>query len=165
MSEEPGHTSIDPSHFRHVMGHLPTGVSVVTAIEGGVPAGFAVGSFTSVSLDPPIVSFSASSTSSTLAHVLATGAFCVNVLGADGEELCRRFATRSDDRFAGVGWQPSANGAPRLNDAIAHIDCSVHDSIEVGDHRVVFGAVTELAVHHEGGPLVFYRGGYGRFTS
>lgn len=165
MSEEPGHTSIDPSHFRHVMGHLPTGVSVVTTIDGGVPAGFAVGSFTSVSLDPPIVSFSASSTSSTLAHVLASGSFCVNVLGTDGEELCRRFATRSDDKFAGVGWQPSANGAPRLNDAIAHIDCSVHDSIEVGDHRVVFGAVTELAVHHEGGPLVFYRGGYGRFTS
>lgn len=165
MSDQSQGAGIDPSHFRHVMGHLPTGVCVVTAMEDGVPAGFAVGSFTSVSLDPAIVSFSASTASSTLAHVLATGAFCVNVLGADGEELCRRFATRSDDRFAGVGWQPSGNGAPRLADAIAHVDCVVHDSIEMGDHRVVFGAVTDLAVHHEVGPLVFYRGGYGRFTS
>lgn len=164
MGEQPGAPAIDAAHFRHVMGHLPTGVCVVTAIEGGVPAGFAVGSFGSVSLDPPIVSFSASTASSTLAHVLATGVFCVNVLGADGEELCRRFAARSDDKFAGVGWQPSANGAPRLTDAMAHVDCTVHSSVEVGDHRVVFGAVTDLAVHREGGPLVFYRGGYGRFT-
>lgn len=164
MSDQPASAPIDPSHFRHVMGHLPTGVSVVTAIEGGSPAGFAVGSFTSVSLDPPIVLFCASSASSTLAHVLATGVFCVNVLGADSEELCRRFATRADDKFAGVGWHPSANGAPRLADAIAHIDCTVDHSSEVGDHRVVFGRVTDLAVDDEVGPLVFYRGGYGRFS-
>jgi len=165
MSDQPPGAGIDPSHFRHVMGHLPTGVSVVTAQDAGVPAGFAAGSFASVSLDPPLVLFSAATTSSTLRHVLASGRFCVNVLGVDGEELCRRFASRSDDKFAGVGWQPSANGAPRLTDAIAHVDCDVHDSVVMGDHRVVFGLVTDLAVHHEGGPLVFYRGGYGRFTA
>ena len=164
MSDQPPGAGIDASHFRHVMGHLPTGVSVVTAVDAGAPAGFAAGSFASVSLDPPLVLFSAATTSSTLGHVLASGRFCVNVLGADGEELCRRFASRSDDKFAGVGWQPSANGAPRLADAIAHVDCDVHDSVVMGDHRVVFGRVTDLAVHHEGGPLVFYRGGYGRFT-
>lgn len=165
MGEQARHPDIDPSHFRHVLGHLPTGVSVVTTQHDGVPVGFAVGSVTSVSLQPPIVSFSASTNSSTTAHVLATGVFCVNVLGAEGEELCRRFASRDGDRFAGVGWQPSGNGTPRLTEAIAHVDCEVHSSVEVGDHRVVFGAVTDLAVDHDGGPLVFYRGGYGRFTS
>lgn len=157
--------SIDPSVFRQVLGHFPTGVCVVTTMSAdGTPAGFAVGSFASVSLDPALVLFCASNTSSTLAHVLASGRFCVNVLGEDQEHVCRTFAARSDDKFAGLGWHPSANASPRLDGVLAHIDANVHTTTDGGDHTIVVGAVTDLAVHHEGGPLLFYRGGYGRFA-
>jgi len=155
---------LDTATFRQVLGHFPTGVCVVTTMDDNGPAGFAVGSFCSVSLDPPMVLFCAANDSSTLARVLATGVFCVNVLGEDQEALCRSFAAKSDDKFTGVGWHPSANRSPLLEGATAFVDCSVHDSHSGGDHTVVLGEVTDLGVAHEGGPLLFYRGGYGRFT-
>ncbi len=155
---------IDQSLFRQVLGHFPTGVCVVTTTVDGLPSGFAVGSFASVSLDPPLVLFCASNQSSTLERILGSGEFCVNVLAEDQEGLCRTFASKSEDKFAGIGWHPSANGCPRLDGALAHLDASVSDRVIEGDHTVVVGRVTDLAVHHEGGPLLFYRGGYGRFV-
>jgi 3-hydroxy-9,10-secoandrosta-1,3,5(10)-triene-9,17-dione monooxygenase reductase component len=156
--------SIDAAKYRQVLGHFPTGVCVVTTTHDGATAGLAVGSFASVSLEPPLVLFCASSTSSTLAHLRASGRFCVNVLAEDQEEICRVFASKVDDKFAGLGWHPSANHTPRIEGCLAHIDCDVHEAIQAGDHTIVIGAVTDLAVHHEGGPLLFFRSGYGRFT-
>jgi 3-hydroxy-9,10-secoandrosta-1,3,5(10)-triene-9,17-dione monooxygenase reductase component len=157
-------SAIDQAKFRQVLGHFPTGVCVVTTSTGAGPAGFAVGSFASVSLDPPLILFCASRQSSTLARIAAAGSFCVNVLAEDQEDVCRTFAGKSDDKFAGVGWRPSANHMPHLDGALAHIDCDVERTVDGGDHTVVFGAVTDLAVDHEGGPLLFFRGGYGRFA-
>jgi 3-hydroxy-9,10-secoandrosta-1,3,5(10)-triene-9,17-dione monooxygenase reductase component len=156
--------SIDAAKYRQVLGHFPTGVCVVTTIHDGAPAGFAVGSFTSVSLEPPLVLFCASNTSSSLARIQSSGQFCVNVLAEDQEDICRIFASKTDDKFATIGWHPSANHTPRLDGGLAHIDCDVDQVIAAGDHTIVIGAVTDLAVHHEGGPLLFFRSGYGRFT-
>lgn len=158
-----GH-GIDASSYRQVLGHYPTGVCVVTTIDDGVPMGLAVGSFSSLSIDPPLVQFSVANTSNSLAAIKRSGVLCVNVLSEDQEHLCRVFASKEPDKFAGVGWRPSANGTPQLDGVVAHVDCDVHDTLAGGDHTIVVGAVTDLEVDHAGGPLLFFRGGYGRFA-
>ncbi len=162
--------SIDPSLFRQVLGHYPTGVTVVTATAAdGSPIGFTIGSFTSVSLDPPLVGFLPMTSSERWKAIEATGSFCVNVLGADQGDLCWRFAKSSiTEPFEGVDWQPSPiTGSPVIADAIAWIDCSIEQVVEAGDHQFVVGRVLELEHVHpdtDPVPLLFYRGKVGRFT-
>jgi 3-hydroxy-9,10-secoandrosta-1,3,5(10)-triene-9,17-dione monooxygenase reductase component len=156
----------DSARYRQVLGHFPTGVTVITAVgPDGSPVGLAIGSFTSVSLDPPLVAFCPDRKSSTWPKIREAGVFCVNVLAEDQEQLCRVFATKSDDKFQGVGWRTGGSGSPVLNDVLAWIDCDIEAVHDAGDHEIVVGRVRELEVEREGGvgPLVFYRGGYGRF--
>lgn len=156
---------LDSASFRQVLGHFPTGVTVVTAQPAdGPPAGLAVGSFTSVSLEPPLVAFCPSRTSGSWPRIESTGGFCVNVLADDQEHLCRVFAGKGDDKFRGLGWHPSPQGAPILAGVLAWIDCRIEVVHDAGDHLIVVGRVTALAVEREAGPLVFFRGGYGAFT-
>ncbi|MDQ4068374.1 MAG: flavin reductase family protein [Actinomycetota bacterium] len=155
--------SIDTARFRQVLGHFATGVTVVTTAGEEEPAGLSVNSFTSVSLDPPLIAFCVASASRTWPLIRAKGAFCVNILAEDQEHLSRAFARRSPDKFRGVGWRPAESGAPVLSGALAWLDCSVEAEHGAGDHVIVVGRVREMGVAHEGGPLVFYRGGYGRF--
>jgi flavin reductase (DIM6/NTAB) family NADH-FMN oxidoreductase RutF len=155
--------SIDEARFRQVLGHFATGVTVVTCMAGDRPVGLAVNSFTSVSLDPPLVAFCVSTTSTTWPRLRAIGAFCVNILAEDQEALCRTFAGHGHDRFLGVGWRPASSGAPILNGTLAWVDCTVEAEHPAGDHLIVVGRVRELDLGREGRPLVFYRGGYGRF--
>lgn len=160
----PGAGGLDAARFRYVLGHFATGVTVVTtADDAGVPAGLSVNSFTSVSLDPPLVAFCVARGSSTWPRIRALGTFCVNVLSEDQEDISRLFATRGVDKFRGVGWRPAESGAPVLVGGLAWLDCTVEAEYEAGDHLIVVGRVRETAVAHEEGPLVFYRGGYGRF--
>jgi flavin reductase (DIM6/NTAB) family NADH-FMN oxidoreductase RutF len=160
---EPEEASIDAARFRQVLGHFCTGVTVITAVDDGQPAGLAVGSFSSLSLDPPLVLFCADKGSSTFPKIRAAGVFCVNILADDQEDICRVFAAKGDDKFAGMGWKKSGTGSPILDGVLAWIDCEVADLVEEGDHFIVVGRVKELEVVHEGGPLLFFRGGYGRF--
>jgi len=153
----------DSARYRQVLGHFCTGVVVVTALSEGEPAGLAVGSFASLSLEPPLVLFCAAKSSSSFPKIREAGAFCANVLADDQEELCRAFATKGGDKFQGVGWHKSATGAPILEGVLAWIDCQIVDEVDEGDHWVVVGRVQDLEVVHEGGPLLFFRGGYGRF--
>jgi 3-hydroxy-9,10-secoandrosta-1,3,5(10)-triene-9,17-dione monooxygenase reductase component len=147
-----------------VLGHFATGVTVVTSMTTDRrPVGLAVNSFTSVSLEPALVAFCVGVTSSTWPTVRATGAFCVNILAEDQEAVSRVFASHGVDRFSGLGWKPAPSGAPILADVLAWVDCTVEAEHEAGDHRIVVGRVRELDLLHEGRPLVFYRGGYGRF--
>ena len=155
--------TINAARYRQVLGHFATGVTVVTTATDGQPAGLAVNSFTSVSLAPPLVAFCVARTSSTWPRIQAVGAFCVNILSEDQEDLCRVFATSGADKFRGVGWRPAESGAPILGGALAWIDCSIESEHPAGDHLIVVGRVRELGVAREGRPLVFYRGGYGRF--
>lgn len=159
---EPSHL-FDSAKFRQVLGHFPTGVTVVTAVHEGRPVGMAVGSFASLSLEPPQVLFCAGSYSSTWPKIRDAGHFCVNILADDQEDVCRVFAGKAADKFEGIGWTHSGNGSPLLHGVLASIDCRVEQVVPSGDHDVVIGAVEDLAVHHEGGPLLFFRGGYGRF--
>lgn len=159
----PAAASVDPALYRQVLGHFATGVTVVTAADAGEPAGLAVNSFTSVSLDPPLVAFCVSHTSATWERIRAVGTFCVNILNENQEHLARIFATRDPHKFKGIGWQPAPSGAPILADALAWVDCTVEAVHPAGDHSIVVGRVHGLDVSREGQPLVFYRGGYGRF--
>lgn len=158
----------DEARYRRVLGHFATGVTVVAATAGAAgseePIGLAVNSFTSVSLSPPLVAFCVAQESSTWPRIRESEGFCVNILAEDQEEISRVFATPRARRFAGVGWRPAPSGAPILAGVLAWIDCVIEHEQEAGDHLLVIGAVTDLEVVRPGGPLVFYRGGYGRFA-
>lgn len=153
----------DSARYRQVLGHFATGVTVITAISEGAPTGLAVGSFSSLSLDPPLVLFCADKSSSTFPKIREAGVFCVNVLAEDQEGLCRAFAAKGGNKFEGIGWHKSGTGCPVLDGVLAWIDCEIAEIVEEGDHYVVVGRVQDLEVTHEGGPLLFFRGGYGRF--
>ncbi len=154
---------VDEARFRQVLGHFATGVTVITGADDSGPLGLSVNSFTSVSLDPPLVAICVSRRSTTWPRIRVTGRFTANILGADQEVVARRFATVTEDRFEGVGWHPSPAGSPVVEGALAWIDVTVEAEHDAGDHIMVIGRVTGLDVAREGPPLVFYRGGYGRF--
>ena len=159
-------SAADGARFRQVLGHFPTGVTVVTAGTEGGPVGLCVGSFTSVSLHPPLVAFCAGYSSTSYPLIEAAGHFCVNILAEDQEEIARVFADKGDDKFSGIGWRPSVvTRAPVINDVLAWIDCRIDAIHEAGDHWIVVGRVLDLEIGHEGGPLVFFRGGFGRYSS
>jgi 3-hydroxy-9,10-secoandrosta-1,3,5(10)-triene-9,17-dione monooxygenase reductase component len=153
--------STDPTTMRAVLGHFPSGVTIVTGAVDGVPAGFTCQSFSSLSLDPPLVLILPGRSSSSWPRIEATGRFCVNVLAQDQGALSTTFAMSGTDKFAGVDWRPSALGSPILAGATAWIDCTLHASHDGGDHLIVVGAVHDLAAG-EAPPLVFHRGAYAR---
>ena len=167
MSSTAPSPSFDSKHFRSVLGHFPTGVTIVTGMIDGAPYGFTIGSFTAISLDPPLVGFFAQSDSDTWAAMAPFGKYCVNVLRDTQADLCWRFAKSGvgDDRFDGVTWRPSSTGCPIIDGVGAWIDCEITESIELGDHYLAVGAVVELDHHTEPPePLVFYRGALGGFA-
>ncbi len=138
--------AIDPALFRQLMGRFATGVTVVTVMSpDGTPSGMTVNSLSSVSLDPPLVSICIDR--GAVLHTALTNApaFVVNILRSDQEAVSRRFAEDLPDRFDGV---------------LAHLECTVHASIEAGDHSVLLGRVVG-GVSGEGHPLLFYQGEYG----
>ena len=152
---------IDQRHFRDVLGSYPTGVCVITSIDGeGRRIALVVGSFTSISLDPPLVGFFPDKRSSSWPLIEQTGRFCVNVLGAGQLDLCRRFASRGDDKFGELAHGRSPAGLPVLDNALAWIDCTIDRVIDIGDHLLVVGAVEALDRNEQGTPLLFFRGGY-----
>ncbi|MCU1465372.1 MAG: hypothetical protein JWM72_1300 [Actinomycetia bacterium] len=153
----------DPAAMRTVLGHFATGVAIITAVNGDEPVGMACNSFTSVSLDPPLVLFCAAKSSSTWPHIQGAKKWAANILAEDGEEICRLFAQKGADRFAHMSYSAGRTGAPLLDDAIAFVDCETIAEHDAGDHLIVVGRVLELGYDPESKPLLFYRGGYGRF--
>ncbi|HVM09637.1 MAG TPA: flavin reductase family protein [Acidimicrobiales bacterium] len=162
--EESGAPTFDVAHLRQVMGHFATGVTIITAMDGRDPVGFTAQSFQSLSLDPPLVLFSPQKASTTWPKIKAAGTFCVNILSDDQEAVCRTFATSGADKFRGIGWVPGPRtGAPLLRDVLAWVEGEIVAEHDGGDHVIVVGKVLDLHVEHEGRPLLFYRGGFGRF--
>ena len=164
MTENPSAPAIDSAKYRQVLGHFPTGVVIVTAMTADGPAGMAIGSFSSLSLDPAQVLYCPAKTSGSWAKLRTSPNFCVNVLAEDQEDVCRIFGGRNEDKFAEIGWKRSANGSPLINGVLAYIDCTISTIVDGGDPDIVIGDVTDLEVVHEGAPLIFFRGGYGRVT-
>ena len=155
--------SPDAATYRTVLGHFATGVVIVTAIDAEEPVGMACNSFTSVSLEPPLVLFCAAKSSTTWPRIRTSGTWAANILDEDGEEVCRLFAQKGADRFARIAYAPGRTGSPILEDALAFVDCETIAEHDAGDHVIVVGRVIELGYQHEGKPLLFYRGGYGRY--
>ena len=157
---------IDDTEFRRVMGHFPTGVTIVTSLSGdGSPCGLTVNAFSSLSLEPPLVLVCVEAAADSFRCIEAAGIFAVNILEeARGESLSRRFSTWGvDDKFRGVAYREERTGAPILEAALAWVDCRVTRMVAAGDHAVFIGEVLDGDAH-EGSPLVYYRGGYGRFV-
>jgi 3-hydroxy-9,10-secoandrosta-1,3,5(10)-triene-9,17-dione monooxygenase reductase component len=156
-------THVNPEHFRGVLSHLPTGVSIVTAYTPDGPVGMAANSVTSVSLRPPLVLFCPARTSTTWPRIREAGSFCISVMAGNHAELTRRFAARSVDRFGGVEYVSRPAG-PALSDALAWIECHLQDEHGAGDHTIAVAVVLALESAPElFDPLVFFRGAYGSF--
>ena len=158
-------TGIDAARYRSVLGRFATGVVAITAIDpaAGRPTGLAANSFTSVSLEPPLVAFCVAHTSTTWPRIRAARRLCVNILGEPQLEICKRLAVRGGDKFAGIDWTGSPGGSPVIEGALAWIECQVEDEHVAGDHVIVVARVHHLDQNHDGEPLLFYRGSYGRF--
>ncbi|MCL4150420.1 UNVERIFIED_CONTAM: hypothetical protein GTU68_026094 [Idotea baltica] len=166
MSQDSGlNPEIDSGEYRNVLGHLPTGVTVVTAAGAERPIGVAIGSFVSISLDPPLVGFFIGTGSGSWKPMEESGHFCVNILCQDQMELCGLMASKSDAKFDGLDCEIAAgSGAPILPDVHAVIDCRIHEVVDAGDHYLVVGRVLSLEPKRDAPPMVFYKGQYGSFA-
>lgn len=156
--------TIDPAAFRKVLGSYPTGVCVITALNEGKPAGMVVGTFTSVSLDPPLVGFFPDKSSSSWPMIEQAGHFCVNVLGSDQQDVCRAVTAKGDAKFVGVEYVVSDHDLPIITDAIASIECRLYSVTEAGDHWFVLGEVLRMETVRDDDPMLFHRGRYGGFA-
>lgn len=160
--------AIDPLKYRAVLGHFATGVTIITGIFASRPIGFTIGSFTSVSLDPPLVGFLPMVASERWQEIRQTGAFCVNVLAADQAALCWNFSKITvAEPFEGVDWRPApGTGSPIVEGSVAWIDCTIDQVVEAGDHHFVMGLIQEFD-HAEAdadpAPLLFYKGKLGGY--
>jgi 3-hydroxy-9,10-secoandrosta-1,3,5(10)-triene-9,17-dione monooxygenase reductase component len=164
---------IDPHGFKAVMGYFATGVSVVAAMEEGRPVGFTCQSVVSLSLEPAYVALAPAKSSTSWPKIARAGSFCVSILAESQAHIGRRFSLSGGDKFAGVGWQPSpSSGSPRLDGALAWIDCDLELIHDAGDHEMVIGRVRSLGLARSveddtatEGPLIFYRGGWRRIAT
>jgi flavin reductase (DIM6/NTAB) family NADH-FMN oxidoreductase RutF len=152
---------VDSRVMRDVLGHFASGVTVVTAMTPDGPIGFTCQSFSSLSLDPPLVAFAPARTSSTWPRLREAGRFCVNVLSEDQSGLSQAFARSGTDKFAGVSWAPSPHGSPVLDGVVAWIDGELWAEYDGGDHTIVVARVLDLGADPARRPLVFHRGNYG----
>lgn len=155
----------DSREYRDVMGAFPSGVTVVTTHGPDGPVGFTCQSFTSVSLDPPLVSFSVATTSRSLPAVRDHGRVVINVLSAEQRHLSGQFARSGTDKWAGVDWQPDdGNGAPRLDGVTSWVAGEIEREIEAGDHAIFLVRVTGIGAFPDREPLVFLRSVYRELT-
>ena len=152
---------VDPEAMREVLGHFASGVTVVTAVTDEGPIGFTCQSFSSLSLDPPLIAFAPARTSRTWRQLREIGRFCVNVLAEGQDAVSQNFARSGAEKFAGVPWTPSAHGAPVLDDIVAWIDGELWAEYDGGDHTIVVARVLDLGAHADRRPLLYHRGSYG----
>ena len=156
---------MDSRMIRDVMGHYPTGVVVVTGIVDDEPVGMVVGTFSSVSLEPPLVSFMPMTTSASYAKLRTAKHLVVSVLADDQLQACRTLASKDPNKFEKVSWSPSSKGAPMIDGAVAYVHGQIDQEIEAGDHYITLLAYDEVAVNRPVTPLLFFQGGYGGFST
>ncbi len=154
---------VDARDLRNALGTFVTGVTVVTTLDAdGQPWGFTANSFTSVSLDPPLVLICIAKSASTLPTFEAATGYAVNILAEGQRDLSGLFASRHDEKFARLSWRPGPAGNPILPDVVAWLDCTMHDKIDAGDHLILIGQVQGFA-HNSHNPLGYCRGAYLEF--
>lgn len=152
---------VEPEQMREVLGHFASGVTVVTALTGEGPIGFTCQSFSSLSLEPPLVVFAPGRSSTTWPRLRDLGRFCVNVLAEGQDDVSQNFARSGVDKFEGVRWTSSAGGSPVLDGVVAWIDAALWAEYDGGDHTLVAAQVLDLGADAERRPLLFHRGAYG----
>jgi len=157
-AQAPATPALEARSFRDALGRFATGVAFVTAAPGGEPAGLIVNSLASVSLEPPLVSFSPSRSSLTWSRMRRAGRFGVNVLGREQEQFAINATPAGADRFAGLDWEPGRSGVPLLTDALASLECELVAEHPAGDHWIVVGRVNHLRMSPIRDPLVFFAG-------
>ncbi len=154
--------ALDAREIRNVMGHFATGVTVITTSDiTGKPFGLTVNSFTSLSLNPPLVVVCVDKTVDCYSCFDESKVFAVNVLSEDQEELSRRFATKGIEKFAGIQWRMGEHGSPLLDRVIGTIECKVTLSYEGGDHTIFLGEILSATAKGDR-PLLFFKGKYHR---
>lgn len=158
-SEQPA--PIDQAAFRRVLGNFASGVTVVTVEHDGQYHGSTVASFCSVSLAPPLVLVCIDRRATTHRLLEQTGTFAVSILGEDGADMSRHFASRHPDKFASVAYHQGLTGAPLLDDAIATLECRVVSQFPGGDHSIFVGEVLVANALADLPPLIYFHSGYG----
>lgn len=155
-------TPIDPRAFRETLGHYPSGITIIAGHDGVRPIGFTCQSFYSVSLEPPLISFSVMKTSTSYPPIRDVGRFSVNVLARSQTAISNQFARSGTEKWAGVAWTPSRAGSPLILGSLMWLDCTLHAEYEAGDHYIVVGRVHETGEHaaDDAVPLLYYRGRY-----
>lgn len=155
---------LDSRLFRNTLGNFCTGVVIVTGSKAGEPAGFAAQSFTSLSLEPPLVAVCPARSSTSWPKIRDSGRYCINILGADQKAVCDVFAKTGIDKFASFGWRKGASGSPVIDNVIAYIDCELDVEHDGGDHTIAVGRVIDIGIlDAQRAPLLFFRGAYGQF--
>jgi flavin reductase (DIM6/NTAB) family NADH-FMN oxidoreductase RutF len=150
----------DPAQFRRACARFATGITVSTALAAdGTPHGFTANSFTSVSMEPPMVLICVDHRANVLRHFEQATHFGVNILAEDQEALSVRFAERGLDRFVGIDWHTGMTGVPLLDGALARFECATRQTMTAGDHTIILGEVLH-AEWQEGAPLLYFAGGY-----
>jgi flavin reductase (DIM6/NTAB) family NADH-FMN oxidoreductase RutF len=150
----------DSQALRRVYGQFPTGVMAMCAMHDGDPVGFAVSSFNTVSAQPPLVAVCVQHGSSTWPLLAASPRIGLSVLAQSQESLCRNLAAQQFDRFSGVGWSATRNGAVLIADAAAWLECSIHAIMPLGDHELVVLRVRRHRANEGVAPLVFHASGF-----
>lgn len=150
--------------YRDALGQFATGVTVVTCRSGGGPLGITANSFTSLSLDPPLVLWAPARASRRYAAFEAAENFAVNVLSTTQHDLCHHFAGGDGFDFEGVDWDDGLQGVPLIRNCLARFECTRHAIHDGGDHAIIVGRVVAVQVI-EGEPLLFSKGRYGRFDA
>ena len=152
--------AIDQRHFRNVMGTFATGVAIISTKVDGNVHGITANSFSSVSLDPPLVLFCLGRSSTNFSAFMTTDNFAVNILAAGQDALSTRFAIFEGDRFEGVGWQSWETGAPIVDGVISAADCILEARHDAGDHVIIVGRVLRAEKFFDASPLLYFKGGY-----
>jgi flavin reductase (DIM6/NTAB) family NADH-FMN oxidoreductase RutF len=153
-------SDIDDADLRRAFACFPTGVTAVCAVVEGQPVGMAASSFTSVSIEPPLVSVCMRKSSNTWRKLAPVPRLGLSFLGVEHEIASRQLAAQTGDRFAGVAWQPSASGAVFITGASVRLECSIHRRIAAGDHEIVLLQIETLSIQPGVKPLVFHASRY-----
>jgi flavin reductase (DIM6/NTAB) family NADH-FMN oxidoreductase RutF len=165
ICEIAGVTCIDPSlgpderrTFRDTLGHFATGVTIITTLSAsGEPIGMTVNSFSSLSLDPPLILWSVAKTATGFGNFQVGDYFAVNMISHDQQDLALKMAKSSGDKFQGLSYLRGLGGTPLLTDCVAHLECTVDARYPGGDHEIIIGRVQRL-FNIGRAPLLFHRG-------
>lgn len=155
-------TAIEPLSFREALGHYASGITVITSHVDDEPIGFTCQSFYSVSMSPPLVSFSVMASSASYPRIRQAGRFAVNILSGEQVAISNQFARKGTDKWHGVDWQPSPLGTPVIAGSLHWLDCEIHAEHVADDHLIVIGEVKALNLQEAAAtqPLLYFKGQY-----